>query len=105
MARAGQLQIYEQRGPSEVTFAQFNFDQAPFDDVRARRAVVHAIDQQAWVDVITEGQNEAATSVFRPSSRWYYDADYPSYDLEEARRLVEDYEAEKGPLAFAWSKV
>jgi peptide/nickel transport system substrate-binding protein len=103
MAEAGELQIYEQRGASEVTFAQFNFLEPPFDDVRARLAAVHAIDQQQWVDVITEGQNEAATSVFRPSSRWYHDADYPSYDLEESKRLVAEYEAEKGPLAFSYS--
>jgi len=103
LAAAGELQLYEQRGASEVTFAQFNFDEPPFDDVRARLAVAHALDQQAWVDVITEGENEAATSVFRPSSRWYHDADYPSYDLEEAQRLVEEYEAEKGPLSFAYS--
>jgi ABC-type transport system substrate-binding protein len=103
MAQAGELQIYEQRGPSEVTFAQFNFLEPPFDDVRARKAAVHAIDQEAWVNVITEGQNEAASSVFRPSSRWYHDADYPSYDLAEAQRLVEEYEAEKGPLSFSYS--
>ncbi len=103
MAAAGELQIYEQRGPSEVTFAQFNFDKPPFDDQRARLAVAHAVDQEAWVNVITEGQNDAATSVFRPSSKWYYDADYPSYDLEEAKRLVEEYEAEKGPLRFSYS--
>jgi peptide/nickel transport system substrate-binding protein len=41
--------------------------------------------------------------VFRPSSKWYYDADYPSYDLEEAKRLVEEYEADKGPLTFSYS--
>jgi peptide/nickel transport system substrate-binding protein len=103
MASAGELQLYEQQGASEVTFAQFNFLEPPFDDVRARQAATHAIDQQAWVDVITEGQNEAATSVFRPSSKWYYDADYPSYDLEEAKRLVEEYEADKGPLTFSYS--
>lgn len=105
MARNGQLQIYEQRGPSEVTFAQFNMLQPPFDDIRARKAVVHAINKQVWVDVVTQGQNEPANSVFRPSSRWYHDAGYPSYDPEEARRLVEEYEAEKGPLEFSYSVI
>jgi len=103
MAEAGQLQLVEQRGPAEVTFAQFNMAQPPFDDIRARQAAVHAIDQQQWVDVITQGLNDAATSVFRPSSKWYHDADYPSYDLEEAKRLVQEYEAEKGPLEFSYS--
>ncbi len=103
MAASGQLQLVEQRGPAEVTFAQFNMDKPPFDDIRARQAAVHAINQQQWVDVITQGLNQAATSVFRPASKWYYDASYPSYDLEEAKRLVAEYENDKGPLEFAYS--
>jgi len=103
MAAAGDLQLYQQPGASEVSFVQMNNDTAPFDDVRARQAAAHALDQQQWVDVITQGVNEAATSVFRPASRWYYDADYPSYDLDEAKRLVAEYEAEKGPLEFSLS--
>ncbi len=103
MAASGQLQMVEQRGAAEVTFAQFNMLEPPFDDIRAREAAVHAIDQQKWIDVATQGENQAATSVFRPSSKWYYDADYPSYDLEEAKRLVGEYEADKGPLEFSYS--
>ena len=103
MAAAGQLQMVEQRGAAEVTFAQFNMLEPPFDDIRAREAAVHAIDQQKWIDVATQGENQAATSVFKPASKWYYDADYPSYDLDEAKRLVAEYEADKGPLEFSYS--
>jgi ABC-type transport system substrate-binding protein len=105
MAQAGDLQYYEQRGASEVSFVMMNLDKPPFDDVRARQAVAHAIDQEAWVTVITEGENEPGRSVFRPSSRWFSDEGYPGYDPEEARRLVEEYEAEKGPLRFTYSSL
>jgi peptide/nickel transport system substrate-binding protein len=103
LAAAGELQLYQQQGAAEVSFVQMNNDTAPFDDVRARQAAAHALDQQQWVDVITQGVNEAGTSVFRPASKWYFDADYPSYDLDEAKRLVEEYEADKGPFEFSLS--
>lgn len=103
MAAAGDLQYVEQHGATEVSFVQMNQLTPPFDDVRAREAAAHAVDQQAWVDVITQGVNEPATSVFNPSSKWYYDADYPSYDLDAAKQLVQEYEADKGPFEFSLS--
>jgi peptide/nickel transport system substrate-binding protein len=88
-----------------VTFVMMNLDKPPFDDVRARKAVAHGIDQQAYVTTIADGLTEPARSVFRPSSRWFSDEGYPGYDPDEARRLVEEYEAEKGPLEFTYSSL
>jgi peptide/nickel transport system substrate-binding protein len=105
MASQGRLQYFQQRGASEVTFVMMNLDKPPFDDVRARKAVAHAINQEAYVTTIAEGLTEPARSVFRPSSRWFSDEGYPGYDPEEARRLVEEYEAEKGPLEFTYSSL
>ena len=47
LAAAGKLQYVEQRGDTEVTFVQLNLATPPFDDLRARRAVALATDNQA----------------------------------------------------------
>lgn len=105
MAADGKIQYVEQHGATEVSFVQMNQLTPPFDDVRAREAAAHAVDQQTWVNVITQGVNQPATSVFNPSSKWYYDAGYPSYDLDAAKQLVQEYEADRGPLEFSLSVV
>ncbi|MGZ4757716.1 MAG: ABC transporter substrate-binding protein, partial [Acidimicrobiales bacterium] len=41
-----------------------------------------------------------ADGMFATDSKWYAQTDYPHYDLEKAKQLVQDYEAEKGPIKF-----
>lgn len=106
LAAAGKLQYVEQRGDTEVTFVQLNLATPPFDDLRARRAVALATDNQAWVDVIAQGVTTRATSVFRPSSKWYVDAGFPAFDLAAATEEVAAYEADTGrPLTFTLSVI
>lgn len=101
MAAAGELQYVEQRGDTETTFVQMNLEAPPFDDLRARRAVALATDNRAWVDVIAQGVTLPATSVFRPTSKWYAEAGFPAFDPAAAAEEVAAYEAETGqPLSF-----
>lgn len=80
-----------------------NTASAPFDDVRVRRAVAHAIDRQFLIDTFRSGLTEPADGPLNPSSRWFTETDYPDYDPAEAQRLVDEYESEVGPIEFELS--
>lgn len=74
----------------------FNLAQAPFDDVRVRRAIAMAVDAEGLVEVIRPGAIVATNPVL-DSSPWYTpDADYPAYDPEEAQRLFDEYRQATG---------
>jgi len=64
---------------------------APFDDVRVRRAMNHAIDASVMVDVVLEGRGVQAYGVLPPSIWGYWEGieDYaPSYDPDAALALL-----------------
>jgi peptide/nickel transport system substrate-binding protein len=88
---------------SNVTGAIFmRTDQAPFSDVRVRRAISHAIDRQALVEAVwVKGAPTAA--VARGLVEWALPieqlgegAKYYQYDPKEARRLLADAGYPKG---------
>jgi peptide/nickel transport system substrate-binding protein len=67
----------------------------PVDDVRVRRALAHALDQEALITVLG-GQDitPAQTQFFSPDSPWFSEAvadAWPSYDPERAAELIEEY--------------
>lgn len=75
----------------------------PFDDIRARQALSMAINREELVDLVTEGLAEPAYGLFPTSHAFANDAAQPAYDLEAARALVAEYEADTGqPLAFTY---
>ncbi|MFV0308824.1 MAG: ABC transporter substrate-binding protein [Desertimonas sp.] len=80
------------RGPTVTTQTiQFNRAVAPFDDVRVRQAVNHAIDRDALVEGIFLGFARPAGQLFSSNSPAFDEATgadpYP-YDLERARELL-----------------
>jgi len=67
-----------------------NHGKAPFDDLRVRQAINHAIDRQGLVDAIFGGRAEAATGLL-PSVIPYVSRpgmDTYSYDPDKARALL-----------------
>ncbi len=66
-----------------------NHRRAPFDDVRVRRALTHAIDRQAVIDGSVAGYGTPIGSHFPPSDPDYVDLTgmYP-YDPAKARELL-----------------
>jgi peptide/nickel transport system substrate-binding protein len=61
----------------------------PFNDVRVRRALAHAIDRKAFIDGAQEGLGRPIGSHFAPTDLGYLDLTktYP-YDPEKAKALL-----------------
>jgi peptide/nickel transport system substrate-binding protein len=71
-----------------------NGRRAPFDDVRVRQAVTHAINRQDVVDLAYSGYGTVIGSFSTPLDPWYKDLTgvYP-FDQDKARQLLADAEA------------
>ncbi len=84
------LELLDQAGLN-VGYLAYNTQQEPFDDPQVRKALNMAIDKQAIIDVIFQGQAEAAKNPIPPTMWSYNDAieDDP-YDPEQARQTLED---------------
>jgi ABC-type transport system substrate-binding protein len=87
-------------------FFYFNFQQKPFDDRRMREAVVRAIDLNALGASQYMGQLIGADGLFQDDSPYHNQqssAEWPKYDPEKAKQLVQDYVASGGTASFAFS--
>ncbi|MDP1646934.1 MAG: ABC transporter substrate-binding protein [Rubrivivax sp.] len=63
----------------------------PFDDVRVRRAITHAIDRQAFIDGAQEGLGRPIGSHFAPTDLGYLDlTKVTPHDPEKARALLRE---------------
>lgn len=73
------------------TVLALNLRRKPFDDVRVRRALAHAIDRQAIVDGAMFGYGTPIGSFFPPHRAGYVDLTglYP-HDPEKARALLKE---------------
>ncbi|MDZ7732704.1 MAG: ABC transporter substrate-binding protein [Acidimicrobiia bacterium] len=88
------------RAREDESFVMLNTAVAPFDQQIAREALAHATDREGYNDTHNGGEAQVAEGPYRPESRWHHDVDYPEYDPDRARELVEQYEAEHGPFEF-----
>jgi peptide/nickel transport system substrate-binding protein len=77
-------------------------DMAPFNDVRVRRAISHAIDRQSLIEAVW-GRGAPTAAVSRGLVEWSLPIDhlgvgakYYQYDPKEARRLLADAGFPKG---------
>src|SRR2546428_6129609 len=77
-------------------------DQAPFNDVRVRHAISHAIDRQELIEAVW-GRGEVTPAVARGLVEWSLPVDqlgpgakYYQYDPKEARRLLAEAGYPKG---------
>jgi peptide/nickel transport system substrate-binding protein len=72
-----------------------NVSRAPFDDVRVRQALAHALDQEALIEVLGGAGVTPPSSQFLSEDSPYYSEEvaeaYPQYDPERAQELYEEY--------------
>ena len=80
----------------------FNLAQPPFDDIRARQALVMSVDTAQLIDVVWDGSLEPADGFFYPPSPWDDpDVTWPHADCEAAGALwAELAEENGGPVEF-----
>ncbi|MFN8023064.1 MAG: ABC transporter substrate-binding protein [Acidimicrobiales bacterium] len=90
--------------PSEPDVVMFNTAKAPLDDVRVRRALAMSVDIPRLYDYLeATGVKQPLTGPYAASSFWFVDSDYPAYDVEGAKQLIDEYEAEVGPVSFEFA--
>lgn len=72
----------------------------PFDDLRMRQAVAHALDREAISEFVFGGQFPPNLNLFPPdwASSGGHDGEYLELDMEQARELVDEYEADEGEI-------
>lgn len=73
-----------------VYFYRVNVDRAPLNDVRLRRALNAAIDKQEICERIMKAGQVPARSFVPPGLAGYESALSGKYDVDEARRLLEE---------------
>jgi peptide/nickel transport system substrate-binding protein len=79
------------------TILAINNAEAPFDDVKVREAIAHAIDRQAIIDGAMFGYGTPIGTHFAPHNPAYVDlTSLSAYDPEKSRALLE--EAGHGPI-------
>lgn len=94
------VDVWIGEGTSNESLFVLNTAAPPMDDLRVRRAIAHALDRDLFVEALRSGLTQPADGPVHPNSRWYAEVDYPEYDPAEAQRLVDEYEAEVGPIEF-----
>lgn len=100
-ADAGKLQFLAARGENEETFVMFNTAVAPVDDVRVRQAAALCTDRPAYFEVTSTPPEYEANSQFVKTSPWYDPENgFPTYDPAAGAALIQQVEAEKGPVSF-----
>jgi len=68
-----------------------NNKKKPLDDVRVRRAIMHAIDRKAFIDGVLEGLAKPIGSHFAPTDAGYLDLTGATpYDPEKAKALLKE---------------
>jgi oligopeptide transport system substrate-binding protein len=90
-----------------TTYVTFNTSQAPFDDELVRRAFVHAVDRERYVEAVTNSEAVVGRGVLPPGMPGYSDEVIPPrYDPDLARTLLEQsrYYADAGdPPEIIWT--
>ena len=101
-AEAGSINLVESDEFPEVAYGMFNVSKAPFDNIKARQAAAYAFDRDTFNTVRNLDLFTMASGPFGPGEVGYLeDAGMPQYDLDKAKELVAEYEAETGqPLEF-----
>ncbi|GAA1281549.1 glutathione ABC transporter substrate-binding protein GsiB [Pseudonocardia aurantiaca] len=87
-------------GPGHgAEYIYFNHETAPFDDHRMREAVVRGIDLNALAATQFRSRMTHADGYFGSDSQYQTpeaEAAWPTYDLERAKQLVQEYVASGG---------
>ena len=98
------IELLETDTFGESSYLLMNNRDPVLSDIRVRRALALATDRES-ISRDREAEVEPpANGPFSPSQVGYLeDSGYPDFDMEEAIALVEEYEAENGPLTITFN--
>jgi peptide/nickel transport system substrate-binding protein len=105
-AESAGLQSLRTASPVGSRIVVFNTTKAPFNDLRARRAIVQAWNQKNLVDTVFGGQEQVVDSLFLKGSP-FYTGKYKqqAYNPKAAQKLFDELASEGKPLEFTFSAV
>lgn len=80
-----------QRPGTRLFYFAFNVEQEPWNNLKLRQSVAHAIDRQAIIDVVLMGKGKSQTTILNRGLWSFYDEmeGYP-YDVEKAKQLLQE---------------
>lgn len=88
-----------------VQYLSMNMMKKPFDDIKVRKAINHAIDKEAFIKVVKGDYGVVADSVLSPTMEYYSKQDTMyEYDIEKARKLLEEAGYKDGFETVVWGK-
>ncbi len=99
-----EIGIWEMTTRQGVSYALINVAaDSPVADVEVRRAMAMAIDQEFRNTSRSAAVFDIANGPFSPGNTGYLeDTGYPGFDPDAAAQIVEDYEAENGPIVVSY---
>ncbi|MBB3665607.1 peptide/nickel transport system substrate-binding protein [Prauserella sediminis] len=77
-----------------------NNDKAPFDDVRARKALSYGLDLNLINDAVNDGTGTVPNTLFPKNSPFFQDIPLHRHDPDRAQALLDELAAEGKPLDF-----
>lgn len=84
-------------GETNYTLMMVDNPESALSDVRVRKALAMALDNQVLIERRGAGIGEEANGPFSPQQKGHLeDSGYPDYDPEGAKALVDEYAAENG---------
>ncbi len=73
------------------TFLGFNLTRPPFNDMRVRQAIAHAVDKQEIIKGVLMGLGEECVGPYKPGTRWFNSGvKRYAYDPAKARALLKE---------------
>lgn len=72
-------------GPTHITF---DCSEPPFNDIRARLAIAHAVDRESMIQRLFHGLGTATFSSYAPGSPWFVELSAHPFDPDRARHLL-----------------
>lgn len=88
---------------TRIEYLGFNAQSEPFDDVRVRQAIAHAIDKEEILNGIYNGMGITAETPV-PENIWGHDEEVSEleYDVERAQELLDEAGFEEGFQTTLW---
>ena len=87
-----------------IAYLALNMEKKPFDDVRVRRAITHAINRQGIIDAVYAGFGEVARNPM-PPTLWGWNKDVKTWDYnpDQAKKLLAEAGIKPGFKTTIWA--